>query len=88
MSRKANLIPSKQLNVALPLPTFTQLSLELFSDLEQRVPHGAFSAFLTDRIREYFAHQHLDLAPFIGSESGALIVSGTPEAIQALRSAL
>ncbi len=88
MSRKANLIPSKQLNVALPMPLYTQLALALYSDLEQRVPYGAFSAFLSERVREYFTHQHLDLAPFLGSESGALIVSGTPEAIAALRSKL
>lgn len=88
MGKHANLIPSQQLNVALPLPIYVQLSAHLFSDLEQRVPHGAYSRFLTERIREYFTQQHLDLAPFAASDPGAFIVSGAPEVIKVLEHTL
>ena len=88
MAKHPNLIPSQQLNVALPQPLYVQLCAHLFSDLEQRVPHGAFSRFLTDRLREYFTAEHLDLAPFINSDIGAFVVNGSPEAITALKERL
>jgi len=84
MSRRPNLIPSQQLNVALPLPVYTQLTLHLFSPLEARVPHGGYSVFLVNLIREYFTQLHLDLAPYVGAPTGSYVVSGSPEAIVAL----
>ena len=88
MARRPNLIPSQQLNLALPLPVFTQLSAHLYSTLEQRVPHGAYSRFLTDLVREYFTSHHLDLAPYTGVAPGSLILSGSPEAVLELRKRL
>ena len=60
MPRRPNLIPSVMLNTALPLDVHTQLSSFLYSDLEGRVPHGAYQRFLVDLIREYFAGDSLD----------------------------
>lgn len=88
MSRRPNPVPSQQLNVALPLPVFTQLSMHLYSELEQRVPLGAYSRFLTDLIRQHFTVGHLDLAPFLGTTPGAFIISASPEAIAALEAHL
>ena len=88
MPKRPNIVPSQQLNVALPLPIFTQLSAYLFSELETRVPHGAYSRFISERIRTYFAEKTLDLAPFINGDPGAFIVSGSPEAIMQLERAL
>lgn len=88
MSRRPNLIPTQQLNVALPLPVYTEMTLHLYSDLELRVPHSAYSRFLTDRIREYFTQTHLDLAPYVGAPTGSYVVSGSPEAMQALKQKL
>ncbi len=88
VAKTKNIIPSQQLNVALPLPSYTQLSAHLFSVLEGRVPHGAYSRFITERIREYFASKHLDLAPFTRDDPGVFVVSGTPEAIEQLEKAL
>lgn len=81
MARPPNLVPSQQLNLALPLPVFTQLTAHLYSPLEERVPHGAYSRFLVDLLREYFTSAQLDLAPFLATDPGAFIVSGSPEAI-------
>lgn len=88
MARRPNPVPSEQLNLALPLPVYTQLTTHLWSDLEQRVPHGAYSRFITDLLRLYFTEKRLDLAPYVGSEPGALIVNGSPQAIERLKSAL
>jgi len=85
MSRHPNLIPSKQLNLALPVDIHAKLSLHLYSELEQRVPHGAYSRFLVERTRLFFADEHLDLAPYLGSEPEAFIISGSPQAIAALK---
>ena len=84
MSRHANLIPSKQLNVAIPLPLFTRMTAELYSELECRVPHGAYSRCLIDLLQLHFAQKHLDLAPYAGTAAGACVVSGTPETLTLL----
>jgi len=84
MAKHPNLIPSQQLNVALPLPVYTQLSAYLYSELEGRIPHGAYSRHLTDLLRAQFAGKSLDLAPWVGSAPGAFVVNGTAEAIQQL----
>lgn len=86
MPKPANLIPSKQLNVALPLPLFTQLTLDLHSDLEQRVPHGAYSRFFSQLLREHYEHAELDLAEYVPQLPADLyVVRGDPETIRALR---
>jgi hypothetical protein len=84
VAKTPNLIPSKALNVALPLPLLVKLSGHLYSELEGRVPHGAYSRFLIDLLQVHFAEQALDLAPYTGSAPGTLQVTGTPEAIKAL----
>lgn len=88
MAKTPNIIPSKQLNVALPLPLMVRLSTHLYSDLEGRVPHGAYSRFLIDLLQVHFAERALDLAPYTGSAPGTLQVTGTPEAIAALTKVL
>ena len=86
MSRRPNPIPSVQLNVALPLDVHTRLSAHLSSELEQRVPFGAYQRFLVELIRERFDGKSLDLAPFLeGVPADTFRVSGTTEAILALK---
>ena len=84
MSRHANPIPSQPLNVALPLPLYTKLGAHLYSELEMRVPHGAYSRFMIDLLQLYFAQRQLDLAPYVGTEPGACTVAGSPESIAIL----
>ncbi len=80
-----NLIPSQPLNVALPLPLYTKLGAHLYSELEGRVPHGAYSRFMINLLQGYFAHQSLDLAPYAGTQPGGAQVTGSPEAIAILQ---
>jgi len=90
MPKPPNLIPSRQLNVALPLPLLTQLSLELYSELEGRVPHGAYSRFLVELLRKHFAEQVLDLGPHLGEDFpvGTYLLQGAPETLEALKGLL
>ena len=90
MPKPPNLIPSKQLNVALPLPVFTRLMLHLNSDLEGRVPHGAWSRFLVELLRQHFDQAELDLAPWLGEDIpvGLYLVRGEAATIAALKEIL
>ena len=86
MSRRPNLIPSIQLNVALPLDVHTQLSAHLYSELEGRVPFGAYQKFLVDLLRLHFRGKELELSPYIpNAVPGAFIVKGPVDAILALK---
>ncbi len=53
-----------QLCLKLPASTRTRLDLFLYSELEQRVPQGAYQNFFLERIREFFESRRLDLTPF------------------------
>jgi hypothetical protein len=69
-----------QLTTTLPESVRALLDLHLWSEVEGRVPKGAYQAFLLERIREHFDWQSLDLAPF-GLEG---FVRGPRDSIDAL----
>lgn len=87
MSRRQNAIPSVKLTTMLPEDLHSRVTIHLHSDLEGRIPHGAWAEFLCARIREYFDSTRLDLSPYLGCEPG-VVVSGTPSAIRMLVSRL
>jgi hypothetical protein len=59
----------------------------LNSDLEGRVPHGAYSRFITELLRTHFEERELDVTPFIDAEAPAEIykVRGDPVTLELLR---
>ena len=77
-----------QLCVSLPETERARLDLHLWSEVEGRVPKGAYQSFLVARLREFFSWRSLDLAPFLGSLPGERIIRGSPETIAALEAAL
>ena len=88
MPKRPYLIPSQQLNVALPRPLYDQLSAHLYSPLEGRVPYKANSDFITGLLRDFFAARQFDLAPYTGSTPGHFIITGSEAAIDSLRNVL
>lgn len=84
MPKRPNTDRPRTLNTTLPESLLGRLELFLFSEIEGRVPHGAYAGFLTERIREFFSNRPLDLAAWTGAAPGAYVVSGTPETIEAL----
>lgn len=52
--RPPNVMRPVQLTTNIPEDLRAKLDLHLFSQLEGRVPHGAYSRFLAERIREFF----------------------------------
>lgn len=86
--RKPNMEPSHSLHLALPQSLKVPLDLHLFSEVEGRVPKGAYMAFFSQRIVEFFASRALDLAPFVGSLPGEHVVRGKTETLAALQATL
>lgn len=82
--RPSLVIPTRELRAAVPLDVFTKLALELHSELEGRVPYAAYSKFITQLLRAHFESTELDLAPFLGSDPGAFVVSAPSTTIAAL----
>lgn len=73
MPRPPNIIPSLPLHVMLPQDVRGQLDLLLYSEVEGKVPLGAYQAFLVRKIREERTWKRLDLAQF-GFTEGNFVV--------------
>jgi hypothetical protein len=82
VSRPKNTIPTIPLTTNLPADIRSRLDMFLFSEVEGRVPAGAYQAFFCSRIREFFDTRRLDLEVF-GFPRG-YFVTGSPEMLAAL----
>jgi hypothetical protein len=85
MSRRPNLIPSTTLNVAVPSDLYARLSAALYSEIEGRVPHGAYSRFIAELLRERFDEKTLDISPFMSLPEKTFHVTGGAESLLALK---
>lgn len=61
MPAPLKLIRPVPLTLKLPEDIRTKLDLYLWSDLEQRIPKGAYQNFFVARIQEFFGWRRLDL---------------------------
>lgn len=57
MARPKSPVPTVPLNLSLEADLNVRLKLELFSDLESRIPFGAISKYINDVLRRHFAAQ-------------------------------
>lgn len=55
VGRPQNILRPIKLTTYLPEDLRAQLDIHLYSEIEGRVPHGAYSQFLAERVREFFA---------------------------------
>lgn len=84
----------KSLNPAVPLTTHIDAGLKakldtiLYSELEERVPHGAYQKFFNVMLTQALSSVKLDLSPFIGTNPGEAIVRGDPASIARLKAHL
>lgn len=53
MARPPKLDRPVEKTLSIPASVHTRIELELFSELEGRVPHGKWSALVTELLREY-----------------------------------
>ena len=84
MPRPAAITPNKSLHTTLNADLAAKLDLLLYSEVEQRVPKGAYQEFLQARIQEYFSTRRIYLATLIPGMPGEHIISGTPAALAVL----
>ena len=54
MARPKKTIRTVYQNIALPEDLVAKVELELYSDLEEKVPFGAKAEFFTKLLRDYF----------------------------------
>lgn len=55
MPKPPNIQRPTKLHLALPEDVRAKLDLFLYSQVEGRIPHGAYQKFLVERIQEYFS---------------------------------
>lgn len=84
MPRRPAITPNVRLSTTLPAEVRARLDIFLFSEVEGRVPKGAYQDFFVARAVEFFSDKPLDLAPFLGSAPGEFVVRGNLAAITAL----
>ena len=88
MGKPPLIVRPTKLTMALPEDVRARLDLELYSETESRVPHGAYQQFFLARLRDYFNSRPLDLAPFAGCEPGLFVVRAPKETIKILERTL
>lgn len=75
-------------NISLPTSTVARVELELFSELEGKVPFGAWQKFLVGLIDQHFARKRVFVASgfrgFNPVGTAAVIVAESPERALAL----
>lgn len=64
MPRPKSLNPPEYLRVALDQSLKARLSILLYSEVEQRIPKGAWQQFMEARLREFFEWRRVDLSPY------------------------
>ena len=84
MGRPKLLIPASSLNIHIDAGLRAQLDKTLYSELEERVPHGAYQRFFNLIITQALTFKRLDLAPYLGTDPGAVTVRGDPASIARL----
>jgi hypothetical protein len=57
MSRPSRIIRPVKITTYIPEDLRAQLALFLYSEVEGRIPLGAYANFFTERIREFFTNQ-------------------------------
>ncbi len=72
MPRPFSLDRPTRLELKLPTSIRARVDLHLHSDLEGRVPAGAYQSFFIERIKEFFEWGQLDLEPY-GFPAGTLL---------------
>ena len=83
--RRPNTVPTVATNIHFPEPVRARMDLHLFSEVEGRVPLGAYQRVLTPLVQDFFDTQLLDLAPYLNTLPGQAYIRGKPDVIEALK---
>ena len=80
MPRKPAVIRPVLLHTTIPEDIRAKLDLFLWSDVEGRVPKGAYQRFIVERIQEFFAWKRESLEP-VGFPQG-FFIAGPKEMVE------
>lgn len=64
--RKPRLDPARSLHIHLDAKLVDEIDRRLWSEAEQRVPKGAYQAFITEAVIRMMRQREVDLSPFAG----------------------
>ncbi len=78
MARPASINKPIEKKLSLDAELVARVELALFSDLEGRVPYGAWSGLIEQLLREYFGRAERQRA--LGEALQTAMISGDPEA--------
>lgn len=81
MSRPRRVIRPTSLEVSIPETIRGRLDLFLFSEVEGRVPLGAYSRLVTRLLSEFFEGEELPLSPYVPAAPHGTSVHGSKHAI-------
>ena len=84
MPRTPSAIPNRQIHTTLPPDLLRQVEAHLGIPPGTPFPHGAFQSFLVGLLRSHFEDQTLDLAPYLDTRAGEVIVKGSAVSISRL----
>lgn len=84
MPRKAAVTPNRHLHTTIPPELMAKLDLFLWSEVEGRVPQGAYQQFVCGAIRDFFSKRTVDIANHLEETSGPVLITATPEALDML----
>lgn len=82
--RKPLVEPSIATHLHLPASWRTKLDLVLYSQVEGRIPKGAYQRFFLNRLVEFFDTREFDLGPYIGSLPREHLVRARPATLEQL----
>lgn len=83
MPRNPDIVRPVRLHTTLPEDLRAKLDLYLFSNVEGRVPNGAYRRFIEERIVEFFSRSQLEIGKYTGATEE--LVFGSPEVIEHLK---
>lgn len=85
MARPAKIVRPTKLHLAIPEDLRARMDLHLYSQVEQRIPVGAYQDFLCGLAREFFEQKKLDISTLLDKPQGTFTVAGTSASIEALK---
>lgn len=87
MPKPLAILRPSRLETSLPEDLRARLDLHLFSEVEGRVPQGAYQRLIVSLLRDYLEvkRQTLDLSELSGVVPGGYEIQGTPQSIAQLK---
>lgn len=88
MARPKAVEPTERVYFHMPQSLYAKVKLALFSELESRVPYGAWAELICPLLHERFTYKTLDLAPYLGKPPGTFLIKGDPTVLASLETHL